>query len=86
LGIDPLLSILIVTPALMLAGVLLYGTLVRFALNVPEINQMAVTLGLSLLLQHLALVLFTGDNMLVTQPRSTAGIVMGPVVVQINQL
>lgn len=86
LGLDPLISILVVTPALMLVGVLLYGTLVRFALNVPEINQMAVTLGLSLLLQHLALVLFTGDNMLVTQPRSTAGIVMGPVVVQINQL
>jgi branched-chain amino acid transport system permease protein len=47
---------------------------------------MAVTLGLSLLLQHLALVFFTGDNLLVTQPRSTEGIALGPVVVQFNHL
>jgi len=59
---------------------------VRFALDAPEINQMAVTLGLSLLLQHLALVLFTGDNLLVTLPRSTEGIALGPAVMQVNQL
>ena len=86
LGIDPIIAIALVTPGLMLVGVLLYGTVVRFALDAPEINQMAVTLGLSLLLQHLALVFFTGDNMLVTQPRSTEGIALGPVVVQVNQL
>ena len=86
LGIDPILAILLVTPLLAVAGTLLYGAVVRFALNVPEINQMAVTLGLSLLLQHLALVFFTGDNMLVTQPRSTAGIALGPVVIQVTHL
>jgi branched-chain amino acid transport system permease protein len=86
LGIDPVLAILLVTPVLMLAGVLLYGGIVRFTLKVPEINQMAVTLGLSLLLQHLALTLFTGDNMLITQPRSTEGLMLGPVVIQIPQL
>jgi branched-subunit amino acid ABC-type transport system permease component/ABC-type branched-subunit amino acid transport system substrate-binding protein len=86
LGIDPILAIALVTPGLMLVGVLLHGTVVRFALDAPEINQMAVTLGLSLLLQHLALVFFTGDNLLVTQPRSTEGIALGPVVVQFNHL
>ena len=85
-GIDPIVAIALVTPGLMLLGVLLYGTVVRFALDVPEINQMAVTLGLSLLLQQLALVFFTGDNMLITQPRSTEGIAIGPVIVQVNQL
>jgi branched-subunit amino acid ABC-type transport system permease component len=86
LGIDPIVAIALVTPGLMLAGLLLYGTVVRFALDAPEINQMAVTRGLSLLLQHLALVFFTGDNMLVTQPRSTEGIGLGPVVVQVNHV
>lgn len=86
LGIDPVLATLLVTPGLMLAGVALYGGVIRFALPVPEINQMAVTLGLSLLLQHLALVAFTGDNMLVTQPRSTAGWALGPVVFQVPQM
>lgn len=85
-GVDPLIAILAATPVLMLCGIGLYGGIVRFALKVPEINQMAVTLGLSLLLQHLALMLFTGDNQLVTLPRSTAGIALGPVVVQVPQL
>ncbi|MCU4178863.1 branched-chain amino acid ABC transporter permease [Bosea sp. BH3] len=85
-GVDPVMAILIVTPLLALLGMALYGGIVRLALKVPEINQMAVTLGLSLLLQHLALVLFSGDNMLVTQPRSTAGIVLGPVVIQVTHL
>lgn len=86
LGIDPIVSILLVTPVLMILGALLYSGVMRFAVRVPEINQMAVTLGLSLLLQHLALVAFTGDNMLVTQSRAIAGVELGPVVVQVNQL
>ena len=86
LGIDPIVAIALVTPALMILGALLYSSVMRFALRVPEINQMAVTLGLSLLLQHLALVAFTGDNMLVTQARAIAGVELGPVVVQVNQL
>jgi branched-subunit amino acid ABC-type transport system permease component/ABC-type branched-subunit amino acid transport system substrate-binding protein len=86
LGLDPILAIVVVTPLLMLAGVLLYDTVVRFALRAPEINQMAVTLGLSLLLQQLALVFFSGDNLLITQPRSTEGIALGSIVVQVNQL
>lgn len=86
LGIDPIVAILLVTPALMILGALLYSGVMRFALRVPEINQMAVTLGLSLLLQHLALVAFTGDNMLVTQSRAIAGVEIGPVVVQVNQM
>ena len=86
LGIDPIVSIVLVTPVLMILGALLYSGVLRFALRVPEINQMAVTLGLSLLLQHLALVAFTGDNMLVTQSRALAGVEFGPVVVQVNQL
>lgn len=86
LGIDPIVSIVLVTPALMVVGALLYSGVMRFAVRVPEINQMAVTLGLSLLLQHLALVAFTGDNMLITQSRAIAGVELGPVVVQVNQL
>ncbi|GFE89627.1 branched-chain amino acid ABC transporter permease [Steroidobacter agaridevorans] len=86
LGIDPIVAIALVTPVLMVLGALLYSSVMRFALRVPEINQMAATLGLSLLLQHLALVAFTGDNMLVTQARAIAGVELGPVVVQVNQL
>lgn len=85
LGIDPILAVFLVAPVLMLMGYVLFGGLIRPALKVPEINQMAVTLGLSLLLQYLALVVFKADNLLVTQERSTASIWLGPVLIQMPQ-
>jgi len=85
LGFDPIVSILIVAPVLMLFGLGLFEGLIRPAIRVPEINQMAVTLGLSLLLQYLALVVFKADNLLVTQDRSTASIWLGQVIIQMPQ-
>ena len=85
LGFDPIVSALIVAPVLMLCGLGLFEGLVRPAIKVPEINQMAVTLGLSLLLQYLALVVFKADNLLITQERSTASIWLGQVVIQMPQ-
>jgi branched-chain amino acid transport system permease protein len=86
LGIDPLLAVFIVTPVLMMVGMGLYGGVIRHSIGAPEINQMAVTLGLSMLLQHLALMLFSGDNRLVTLERSTAGVALGAAVVQVPHL
>jgi branched-chain amino acid transport system permease protein len=83
LGLDPVLAVVLVTPALMLLGVGLFEGLIRPAIRVPEINQMAVTLGLSLLLQYLALVVFKADNYVVTQDRSTASIWLGPALLQL---
>lgn len=85
LGVDPILAVFLVAPVLMLMGYMLFDGLMRPALKVPEINQMAVTLGLSLLLQYLALVVFKADNLLVTQERSTASIWLGPVLIQMPQ-
>lgn len=86
LGLDPRISILLVTPALMLAGAVLYQGAVRFLLKAPEINQMAVTLGLSLLLQNLALMAFSGDNRLLTLNQSTQSISIGSAYLQLPQL
>lgn len=83
LGLDPILATLVVTPVLAAVGIGLFSGIIRPALRVPEINQMAVTLGLSLLLQYLALVVFKGDNLLITQERSTASIWFGPVLIQL---
>jgi branched-chain amino acid transport system permease protein len=84
-GIDPVLAIFIVTPLLMLIGVLLYDGVIRRALAAPEINQMAVTLGLSLLLQNLALMTFKGDNLLIPLARATEAIAIGPALLQLPQ-
>lgn len=83
LGLDPILAVVIVMPVLMLIGVALFEGLIRPAIRVSEINQMAVTLGLSLLLQYLALVVFKADNFVITQERSTASIWLGPALLQL---
>jgi branched-chain amino acid transport system permease protein len=86
MGIDPLLAIFFVAPVFTLVGAIFYRVLVRPLMRAPEINQMAVTLGLSLLLQNLALVVFAGDNRLITLPRSTASVAIGPAFLQMPQL
>lgn len=85
-AVDPVLAVFIATPVLMLLGVALYGGIIRHTVGAPEINQMAVTLGLSMLLQHMALVFFSGDNRLVTLQRSAAGVDIGGAVLQVPQL
>ncbi len=67
-GIDPVLSLLIVAPALALIGALVYTSTIRFVLKAPELNQMLLTFGIGIILQNLALLIWGGD------PRTIAGI------------
>ncbi|HZJ10276.1 MAG TPA: branched-chain amino acid ABC transporter permease [Trueperaceae bacterium] len=60
-GFDPLLSILIVAPALFVIGALIYQSSIRFVLKAPELNQMLLTFGIGIILQNLALVIWGGD-------------------------
>ena len=67
-GIDPVLSILFVAPALFVIGAIIYLTSIRFVLKAPELNQMLLTFGIGIILQNLALMIWGGD------PRSIAGV------------
>src|SRR5512136_2613347 len=60
-GLDPFLSILVWTPVLFVAGVLVYRFLLRRIVPGGELNTLLYTAGLSLLLANLALLLWTGD-------------------------
>lgn len=61
LGIDPLISILIVAPAMFILGALIYRTTIQYVLSAPELNQMLLTFGLGIILQNLALLQWGGD-------------------------
>jgi len=86
LGLDPVISVFAMTPLLALAGVILYQLLFRHVFAVPEINQMAVTLGVSLLLQNLALILFRADSRFLDMPRSSKSVGIGHIIVQMPHL
>lgn len=60
-GIDPVLSILFVAPALFLLGAVIYRTTIQYVLEAPELNQMLLTFGLGIVLQNLALLIWGGD-------------------------
>lgn len=68
LGLDPLLSLIFVAPALFVIGAVLYQSTIRYVLEAPELNQMLLTFGLSIVLQNLALLIWGGD------PRSISGV------------
>lgn len=67
-GIDPVVALLFVAPALFLLGAVLYRTTIQHVLEAPELNQMLLTFGIGIVLQNLALLIWGGD------PRSIAGI------------
>jgi branched-chain amino acid transport system permease protein len=60
-GIDPYLSLLIVTPLLFLLGVLTQRMVIDPILNAPHVAQIFATVGLSIVLQNLALFFWKAD-------------------------
>lgn len=60
-GFDPLVSLLLVAPALALIGGLIYLASIQFVLKAPELNQMLLTFGVGIILQNLALLIWGGD-------------------------
>lgn len=60
-SLDPLISILIVAPAMFILGAVIYRTTIHYVLGAPELNQMLLTFGLGIILQNLALLTWGGD-------------------------
>ena len=60
-GIDPYLSLLITMPVLFCFGVLVQRFLFRPILHAPDLAQIFLTVGLSVLLMNAALFFFTAD-------------------------
>jgi len=68
LGIDPLWSVPIVMAALFFFGVGIQRFFIRRVLNAPDLAQIFLTVGLSVLMMNLALFLFRADFRLVKVP------------------
>jgi branched-chain amino acid transport system permease protein len=70
LGIDPYLALVLVVPALALAGILLHLGLFRFIVRFDEEerikNSLLIGFGLTLILQTAAIHLFTADDRSIT--------------------
>jgi branched-chain amino acid transport system permease protein len=85
-GIDPYLSILITGPLFFVVGMAIQRVVIEPNRFAAEHNQLLLTLGLALLLENLALVLWQGDFRTVKSAASGASFVIGDALVDVTRL
>ncbi len=83
---DPVATALVSMPALAAFGLLLYRTLIRRVLDAPDLAQIFLTVGVSLVLQNLALLLFTANYRSVTVAYATTAFRLGGVSFSVARL
>jgi branched-chain amino acid transport system permease protein len=84
--IDPFLSLVVVMPGMFVAGVILQKTLIAPVLRAPELNQILLTEGISIVLINTALLLFTSNYLTMTTGYAGATFHLGGVSVSKPQM
>ncbi len=85
-GIDPLLGLPLTAAGLFAFGAVLHRGVVARVLHDPHENQILLTFGLHLVLQNVALLLWTTDSRSIPVPYATAALTLGPVTVGLGRL
>jgi branched-chain amino acid transport system permease protein len=86
LGIDPYLSIFIMVPTMYLLGYALYRGLIGRLAQGRDENILLITLGLSILIENLALMFFKGDSRTISVSYSDRMVEIGPTLVPLPKL
>jgi branched-chain amino acid transport system permease protein len=80
LGVDPLLSLPLLVAGGFGLGWLIFRGFVAKVLDAPHINQILLTFGLGLAIQHIAIVLWTGNARSTTPAYATESSLIGDVL------
>ncbi len=86
LGVDPYVSLLIMVPAMYLLGYVLYRGLIGKLSSGKDENILLITLGLSILIENLALMFFKGDTRTISVSYSDTMVELGPTLVALPKL
>ena len=86
LGIDPYLSLLIMVPAMFALGYVLYKGLIGRLSSGKDENILLVTLGLSILIENLALMFFKGDTRTISVSYSDRMVELGPLLLSFPKI
>ena len=81
-GMDPLFSVLWIVPGMALLGVVFHKLVLQRVAGSAGIGAVAVTLGVALLVQNLALMLFKADNRVVNTEWASRAFALGPLSLQ----
>ncbi len=85
-GIDPYMSLLIMVPAMYLFGFLLYKLLIGRLAHGKDENILLITLGLSILIENLALMFFKGNTRTISVSYSDMMVEVGPTLVSLPKI
>lgn len=80
-GLDPYISVFLIVPVLFLIGILVQRVMIQPILDTPPTIKILATLGLSLALQNLALMVWKADYRTIKTTYQSAVIKMGDVVI-----
>ncbi len=86
LGIDPYLSLAIMVPVMYAFGFYLYRFLIGKMSNGKDENILLITLGLSILIENLALMFFKGDSRTISVSYMDTMVEMGPTLVSLPKI
>jgi len=86
LGIDPYLSLFIMVPAMYVLGFVMYRFLIGKLSSGKDENILLITLGLSILIENLALMFFQGDSRTISLSYTDKMIEVGPSLVALPKL
>ena len=86
LGLDPYLSLAIVVPAMFVAGYALQRVVIERASHGKDENILLVTLGISIVLENLALLLFHSDTRTIDTAYTLSTVAIGPALIAVPKL
>lgn len=84
--VDPLLSMPLGAGILFCLSAVLYRAFISRVLRAPEMNQMLLTFGISVICQNLALILWRGDPRVINPPYRSATVTFGPLSLGLGRL
>lgn len=85
-GIDPYVAVFVIAPLLFLIGVAVQRVLIQPILETPPTVKILATLGLSVALQNMALMLWKADYRTIKTSYQSAVINLGPTVISYPRL
>src|SRR6478609_4554387 len=85
-GLDPYLALPIMVPVMFVAGYGLQRGIINRASHGKDENILLVTLGLSIVLENVALLAFKSDTRTIDTPYSLATVAIGPAMIAVTKL
>ena len=86
LGVDPYLSLVVMVPAMFALGYVMYRGLIGKLAQGKDENILLITLGLSILIENLALMFFKGDTRTISVAYSDKMVELGPLLVSLPKI